>query len=228
MLIHVSRMTSASKTCQGQSICLCSDIYTLPRTTVSSGSTITDCSYAVMPTDFSCPEATCSLAYDSQSSPYCTCGGGIERTLTVGGTCGTTTVTTPAPTTSTMTASPTPATPTCIGGNGPPSLSASVMDFYISPYCNGVANKKSNGVTLNVTRLWPGTCAMKLNNDLAILASVSIDKTIEFCALNFNDQVGAIFSEDDCNTAMSISVTGCEFSFLKLALNFSILIGACR
>ena len=91
------------------------------------------------------------------------------------------------------------------------------MDFYISPYCNGVANKKSNGVTLNVTRLWPGTCSLKLNDNQAIIASVSIDTSNEYCASHFNDQVGAIFSKDDCNTAMSVDVNGCEFPFLNLA-----------
>ena len=207
MLIHVSRMTSATNTCQGQSVCLCSDVYTLPRTTVSVGSTITDCSYTMMPTDFSCPEATCSLAYNPQSSPYCTCGSGYSRTVTPGETCGTSTVPTPVSTTSTMTASPTPATTACIGGSGPLNLTASVMDFYISPYCSGTANTK-----LNVTKNWPGTCALKLNDDQAIIASVSVDGTNEYCASNFNDVVGAIFSPDDCKTAMSVDINGCELS----------------
>ncbi len=217
MLIHVSRMTSATNTCQGQSVCLCSNIYTIPRTTVSVGSTITDCSYTLMPTEFSCPEAKCSLAYNPQSSPYCTCGSGYSQTLTAGETCGTTTVPTPVSTTSSMTASPTPATTACVGGTGPLNLTASIMDFYISPYCNAMANTKSNGVTLNITKNWPGTCALKLNDDQAIIASVSVDTTNEYCSSNFNTQVGAIFSKDDCNTAMSVDINGCESFFLNPA-----------
>ncbi len=217
MLIHVSRMTSATNTCQGQSVCLCSGMYTLPRTTVSVGSTITDCSYTVMPTGFSCPEAKCSLAYNPQSSPYCTCGSGYSQTLTVGETCGTTTVPTPVSTTSSMTASPTPATTACVGGTGPLNLTASIMDFYISPFCNAIANTKSNGALLNITSQWPGTCALKLNDDQAIIASVTVDQTNEYCTSNFNPQVGAIFSKDDCNTAMSVDINGCESLFLNPA-----------
>ena len=224
MLIRVSRLTSATNTCQGQAVCLCNSIYTLPRTTTSGGSTITDCSYTVEPTDFSCPKATCSLAYNPQSSPYCTCGGGIEQTdLSVGATCGTTTVPPAASTPPTMTASPTPAPTACVG-TGPQILSASVMDFYISPYCSGVENTKQNGETLNVTRTWPGTCALQLNDNEAIIASVSLDTTNEYCSSMYSDQdIGALFSNDDCNTAMSVDINGCEFPLPTLSSTFLIL-----
>jgi len=188
MLIYISRMTAAPNTCQGQSVCLCSNIYTLPRTTTSGGSTKTDCSCTIMPTELSCP----------------------------------------SPTSSTMTASPTPAPTACVGGNGPLSLAASVMEFYIEHYCSGVANTNSNGETLNVTRTWPGGCALKLNDNQAIITSVSLDTTNEYCASKFNDQVGAFFSEADCNTAMSVDVNGCEFLVLKLVSSFPVLTGACR
>ena len=227
MLTRVSRMTSATNTCQGQSVCLCNDILTLPLTATSGGSTITDCSYTLAPTEFSCPQATCSLAYNPQSSPYCTCGSGYSQTLTVGETCGTTTVPPPASTAPTLTASPTPATTACIG-SGPQILSASIMDFYVSPYCSGVANTKQNGETLNVTRLWPGTCALKLNDNQAIIASVSLDTTNEYCSSMYNDQLGAIFSKDDCNTAMSVDVNGCESPFLKFTSSFPVLTGMFR
>ena len=219
-------MTSATNTCQGQPFCQCNDIYSLPRTTTSGSSTITDCSYTLEPTEFACPSAICSLAYNPQSSPYCTCGSGYSQTVSVGETCGTTTVPPPASTAPTMTASPTPAPTACIG-SGIPTLSASLMDFYIKPYCSGVAGTKNNGETLNVTRLWPGTCALQLNDKEAIIASVSLD-TNEYCSSLYNDVVGAIFNEDDCKTAMSTDVNGCKLTFLNLASFISVLMGMYR
>jgi len=136
--------------------------------------------------------------------------------------------TVPAPTSSTIAASPTPAPTACVGGNGPLSLAASVVEFYIEHYCSGVANTKSNGETLNVIRTWPGGCALKLNDNQAIITSVSLDATNEYCASGFNDQVGVFFNEAHCNTAMSVDVNGCEFLVLKLISSFSVLTGACR
>ena len=213
--------------CQGQPVCQCNDIYSLPRTTTSGSSTITDCSYTLEPTAFACPSARCSLAYSPQNSPYCTCGNGYSQTVSVGETCGTTTVPPPASTAPAMTASPTPAPTACIG-SGIPTLSASTMDFYISFYCSGVAGTKQNGETLNVTRLWPGTCALQLNDNEAILASVSLDKTNEYCSSLYNDELGAFFSEDDCKTAMSVDVNGCKSIFLNLASISSVLMGIFR
>lgn len=229
MLIRVSRMTSATNTCQGQSVCLCNDIYSLPRTTTSGSTTITDCSYTLAPTEFACPSAKCSLAYNPQSSPYCTCGSGYSQTMSVGEICGTTTVPSPPPssTAPTMTASPTLAPTACIG-SGPLTLDASTMDFYIKPYCSGVAKTKQNSETLNVTRLWPGTCALQLNDKDAIIASVSLDTTNEYCSSMYNDVVGAFFSEDDCNTAMSTDVNGCESTIPSFALISSVLMGIYR
>lgn len=58
-LIRVSRMTAAASICQSQSVCLCSGVYTLPRTTTVSGGQIsTDCSYYVMPSASTCPTTT--------------------------------------------------------------------------------------------------------------------------------------------------------------------------
>ena len=102
------------------------------------------------------------------------------------------------------------------------------MDFYIKPYCSGVANTKQNSETLNVTRLWPGTCALQLNDKDAIIASVSLDTTNEYCSSMYNDVVGAIFSEDDCNTAMSTDVNGCESTIPSFALISLVLMGIYR
>ena len=98
------------------------------------------------------------------------------------------------------------------------------MDFYISPYCSGVENTKQNGETLNVTRTWPGTCALQLNDNEAIIASVSLDTTNEYCSSMYSDQdIGALFSNDDCNTAMSVDINGCEFPLPTLSSTFLIL-----
>ena len=52
-------MTAAASTCQSQSVCVCSGMFTLPRTTTVSGGQIsTDCSYTVMPTEVACPANT--------------------------------------------------------------------------------------------------------------------------------------------------------------------------
>ena len=102
------------------------------------------------------------------------------------------------------------------------------MDFYITPYCSGVAGTKNNGETLNVTRLWPGTCALQLNDKEAIIASVSLDKTNEYCSSLYTDVVGAMFNEDDCKTAMSTDVNGCKSTFLNLASFIPVLMGMYR
>ena len=115
--------------CQSQSVCLCSGINTLPRTTTfSGGQTSTDCSYTTMPTEMACPaDTSCSLGWNPQSSPYCTCSG-VQIPMTVGDTCGTTTV--PPPTT--VAPSTAPAATSSIAP--PPTMGAVVCTPWLDSY----------------------------------------------------------------------------------------------
>ena len=139
-------MTAAASMCQSQSVCLCSGVFTLPRTTtVSAGQTSTDCSYTIMPTEFACPaNSSCSLGYNPQSSPYCTCSG-VQIPMTVGDTCGTTTVPPTTIATSTTAAATTSAAP-------PPAMGTVVCTPWLDSY--NKCHKDMDVTKLNDTAKW--------------------------------------------------------------------------